>query len=150
MIIYKHYMDDYLDSVDNVEEAIARAQEVALVHSKGGFEICNWMSNSNKFLKSLSTESVTQRGKELFFNEEDQQLVLGMVWAPESDTFTFNTAFPKVHQRLISGEKHLTKREVLRLVISVFDPLGLLAMVYRTGISTVTRRELAKREEIRK
>ena len=56
-------MDDYLDSVDEVDEAIRRAQEVALVHSKGGFEIRNWMSNPREVLNALPAEAVAQRGE---------------------------------------------------------------------------------------
>ena len=63
-IISKHYMDDYLDSVDEVDGAIRRAQEVALVHSKGGFEIRNCMSNSCEVLNALPAEAVAQRGME--------------------------------------------------------------------------------------
>ena len=39
----RHYMDDYLDSMDTIEEAIIRAQQVTHIHRKGGFEIRNWM-----------------------------------------------------------------------------------------------------------
>ena len=48
-IISKQYMDDYLDSVDGIDEAIRRAQEVALVHSKGGFEIRNGCQIHQRF-----------------------------------------------------------------------------------------------------
>ena len=132
-IISKHYMDDYLDSVDGIDEAIRRAQEVALVHSKGGFEIRNWMSNSPEVLRALPAEAVAQRGMELAFNEEEFQRVLGVVWSPENDIFTFSTAFPRVDQRLVTGEKHPSKREVLKLIMSVFDPLGLLAVMTIRG-----------------
>lgn len=40
-IISKHYMDDYLYSVDGINEAIRRAREMASVRSMGGFEIRN-------------------------------------------------------------------------------------------------------------
>ncbi|XP_033228979.1 uncharacterized protein LOC117180595 [Belonocnema kinseyi] len=82
-IISKHYMDDYLDSVDGIDETIRSAREVALVHSRGGFEIRNWMSNSQAVLSTLPSEAVAQRGKELSFNEEEFQRVFGVVWSPE-------------------------------------------------------------------
>ena len=52
-----------------------------------------------------------------------------MVWSPENDIFTFSTTFPRVNQRLVTEEKHPSKREVLKLIISVFDPLCLLAVM---------------------
>ena len=45
-IIRRHYMDDYLDSVDTVEDAIKLINEVATIHERGGFEICKWTSNN--------------------------------------------------------------------------------------------------------
>lgn len=44
-IVEKHYVDDF-DSVDPIDEAIYRAKEVRYVHSEGGFEISNWVLNS--------------------------------------------------------------------------------------------------------
>ncbi|XP_058825736.1 uncharacterized protein LOC131685801 [Topomyia yanbarensis] len=41
-IVKRHYVDDYYDSVDTIEEAIQRASEVRYIHSCGGFRIRNW------------------------------------------------------------------------------------------------------------
>lgn len=41
-----HYVDDYLDSFQTIEEAIQVVQEVQSVHAMGGFEIRNILSNS--------------------------------------------------------------------------------------------------------
>ena len=125
--------DDYLDSVNEMDEAIRRAKEVALVHSKGGFEIRIWMSNSPEVLTALPAEAVAQREMELAFNEEEFQRVLGVVWSAENDTCIASTAFSRVDQRLVTGEKHPSKREVLKLIMSVFDPLGLLAVKTTRG-----------------
>ena len=128
-IIERHYMVDYLDSCNAVEEAISRAHQIAHVHRKGGFEIRNWMSNSSEMLDSLPPGAVAQRGAELAFGEEELARVLGVICSPESDIFTFTTNFPRLDSRLISGENQPTKREVLKLIMSVFDPLGLLAVM---------------------
>lgn len=45
-ILHNHYVDDYLDSADNEEEALLRINNVTTVHSRGGFEITEWVSNS--------------------------------------------------------------------------------------------------------
>ncbi|XP_062540767.1 uncharacterized protein LOC134208840 [Armigeres subalbatus] len=36
-IVENHYVDDYFDSVDTIEESVKRTQEVKYVHAKGGF-----------------------------------------------------------------------------------------------------------------
>lgn len=47
-IIKRHYMDDYLDSANSPEEAIKLVKDVIYIHSKGGFEIRSWASNSEE------------------------------------------------------------------------------------------------------
>ena len=129
----RHYMDDYLDSMDTIEEDIIRAQQVTHIHRKGGFEIRNWMSNSTEVLSSLPPESVAQRRVKLALGEEEFTQVLGVKWSPDKDIFSFTINFPRIDSRLISGEKKPTKREVLKLIMSVFDPLGLLAVMTIRG-----------------
>ncbi|XP_070132563.1 uncharacterized protein [Drosophila bipectinata] len=48
-----HYVDDFIDSMRNEQEAIQITREVIEVHRRGGFEIRNWSSNSKEVLKSL-------------------------------------------------------------------------------------------------
>ena len=84
-------MDDYLDSGETVEEAISRAHQVAHVRRKGGLQIGNWMSNSSEVLDSLPPGAVAQRGAELASGKEELARVLGVIWSPESDIFTFTT-----------------------------------------------------------
>ena len=122
-------MDDYLDSVDTVPEAIQRANEVSSVHQKGGFEVRNWMSSSKEVLATLPQGTLAQGGSKLALDSESFQRVLGVIWSPDSDHFTFTSVFPKVDRKIVDGEKQPTKREVLKLVMSVFDPLGLLSVM---------------------
>ena len=122
-------MDDYLDSVDTISEAIQRAKEVSLIHRKGGFEIRNWVANSKEVLDALPQDAIATGGSQLSFSNEDYQRILGVIWLPESDIFTFTIKFPKLDERIVNGEKPLTKRDVLKLIMSVFDPLGLLSVM---------------------
>ncbi|XP_062556738.1 uncharacterized protein LOC134221563 [Armigeres subalbatus] len=126
-IIERHYVDDYFDSVDTIEEAIRRAKEVKFVHQKGGFEIRNWVSNSNEVLQSLGEQRPITP---VPFHEDkatSQERVLGMVWDPVSDEFLFSTKHREHHLPYFSGEKRPTKRAVLSCIMGFFDPLGLLA-----------------------
>lgn len=40
-----YYVDDMLDSVDTIEEAVLLAKQVREIHGKANFHIRNWMSN---------------------------------------------------------------------------------------------------------
>ncbi|XP_058449077.1 uncharacterized protein LOC131429043 [Malaya genurostris] len=112
-IIRKHYVDDYLDSVDTEEEAIRRAREVTFVHSRGGFVIRGWMSNSEKVLSKLGETKTAEVKEFLTGTGLCSERVLGVLWIPQEDAFTYASNF--------------TKRELLRTVMSLYDPLGFLS-----------------------
>ncbi|CAG7818892.1 unnamed protein product, partial [Allacma fusca] len=53
--------------------------------------------------------------------------VLGLYWNPTDDTFSFRISFEKVDPDVTSGRRTPTKRNVLKLMMSLYDPLGFLA-----------------------
>ncbi|XP_058443868.1 uncharacterized protein LOC131425755 [Malaya genurostris] len=121
------YVDDMLYSVETEDEAVKLAQDVRNIHAKGGFEIRGWLSNSKKVLDAMGEQRIEQKDLNKT-GELATEKVLGMWWDTTNDTFTFK--IPKrCEQRLLFGEQVPTKREVLRVLMSVYDPLGLLANV---------------------
>lgn len=125
-IIDQHYVDDLLDSTDTEEEAIRLAKEVFMIHKKAGFEIRNWLSNSENVLKELQSTSLQAKNLEMK-PEMTTEKVLGMWWSTQRDTFTYSVSYKKINKDLLDGSRCPTKREVLRILMSVFDPLGFLA-----------------------
>ncbi|XP_062535266.1 uncharacterized protein LOC134204457 [Armigeres subalbatus] len=120
-------MDDYFDSADTPEEATERAMQVKLIHSKAGFNMRNWVSNSDVVLRNLG-EVCEQRllcidGSK----EEKQQRVLGIAWMPEKDVFVFSTNWSSHLAPYIYDGLRPTKRIALRIIMSLFDPVGMLA-----------------------
>ncbi|XP_055623316.1 uncharacterized protein LOC129766743 [Toxorhynchites rutilus septentrionalis] len=120
-IKYEHYVDDMLASVETEEEALKLAKEVRFVHSQGGFEIRNWLSNSPKV-----TECIGERTEKNLNIEMATEKVLGMWWNTATDAFTFRIS-SKHDADLLSGARMPTKREVLRTLMAVYDPMGLIA-----------------------
>uniref|UniRef100_A0A182YI92 Peptidase aspartic putative domain-containing protein n=1 Tax=Anopheles stephensi TaxID=30069 RepID=A0A182YI92_ANOST len=59
---------------------------------------------------------------------DDTERVLGMRWNPASDELGFCTRACTAVSGVLTAERIPTKREVLRCVMSLYDPLGLLAM----------------------
>ena len=127
-IIKRHFVDDYLDSEDTVEESIQLIQEVIKVHSYGGFEIFNWSSNSKEVLESIPVELRAKERKDLsLLSELPTERILGLQWNMDKDIFCFELKFSKIKKEILDGSRQPTKREVLKVVMSVFDPLGFLS-----------------------
>ncbi|XP_062704268.1 uncharacterized protein LOC134286640 [Aedes albopictus] len=121
----KHYVDDYLDSLDTAKEATELALEVAHVHVAGGFTIRNWISNNHSVLERIGETNPTT--VKSFTGEGQAERLLGIVWLPEEDVFMFALSFRQDIRILIEGVLVPSKREMLRVVMSVYDPLGLVA-----------------------
>ncbi|XP_041766448.1 uncharacterized protein LOC121590657 [Anopheles merus] len=127
------YMDDYFDSCDTVSEARQRLMQVKLIHSKAGFNLRNWLSNEDAVLESLSEEPREQQRVINFGQEEKYPRVLGLIWDPVTDAFKFSMKWHDELKPFATGERRPTKRMVLRIIMSLFDPLGLLAPVLILG-----------------
>lgn len=121
-----HYVDDWLQSVEGDQEAVNLANQVINIHNKGGFEIRNFLSNSSFVMNNLT--SVNSLTSKMFQEDGDiSEKLLGMWWEIKSDTFIYSLKYHKVDGTILQGEKIPTKREVLKLLMSIFDPLGLIA-----------------------
>lgn len=128
-ILGKQYVDDYLDSVDTVEKAIERIAIVSLIQKEGGFDMRNWVSNNNLFLEKLPADSRSEgivdmsTGQLLLFER-----MLCLIWNPSNDTFSLDLGMKKFSTKIVNGSIKPTKREVLRMIMTVHDPLGLLLL----------------------
>lgn len=127
-ITQNHYVDDLLDSTNTEEEAVTIAKQVHFIHSQANFEIRNWRSNSKKVSDIMNAPS--DNPMEINMNigcEKDTEKVLGMWWNLKTDCFTYSLRFNKGNKQVLSGDRKPTKREVLRILMSVYDPLGFLS-----------------------
>lgn len=84
------------------------------------FQLTQWVSNSRAALASIPQE---QRAKEVRTLDLDKdslpfERTLGLQWCVDSDHFQFN-----IH---LSQKPH-TRRGILSVISSIFDPLGFLA-----------------------
>ncbi|XP_065083433.1 uncharacterized protein LOC135705588 [Ochlerotatus camptorhynchus] len=124
-VVHEHYVDDMLTSVETEAEAEKLAKEVEYIHGQAGFQIHNWLSNSKSVLEALGVEV----GKEKSLNttaEHASDKVLGMWWCTSTDKLTFKVS-PRHDSELLSGRVIPTKRQVLSTLMTIYDPLGLIA-----------------------
>ncbi|XP_058817860.1 uncharacterized protein LOC131681166 [Topomyia yanbarensis] len=123
----RHYVDDYLESLDTIEEAVGLALEVSEVHAKARFQIWNWISNHEVVLKRTGEVNPTAVKCFVADKEVASERLLGLIWLLNENVFSFTLNLRDDVRRLVQGEVIPTKRELLRVVMSIYDPLGLVA-----------------------
>lgn len=126
-IIENHYVDDYLDCVEDEEKAIERIKQVTTIHNRGGFEIRNWACNSDKVLATLGTTALIKGSIKLEMLDENANRTLGLIWDPRKDMITFNLSLKRIPENILDGSEIPTKRQMLQTIMSVYDPLGMLS-----------------------
>ena len=87
---------------------------------KGGFHLTKWTSNSRELLASIPKDERAKEVKDLDLDKLPIERALGIQWSAESDEFYF---------KIVIKERPLTKREILSVMSSIYDPLGLLSPV---------------------
>lgn len=130
------YVDDCLKSLPSEEEAIQMVKNLTTLCRKGGFNLSKWISNSRSVLTSIPQEHRTKETKELDLDWESLPLerALGLQWCVENDQFKFKTTIKEQPQ---------TRRGILSVVSSLYDPLGFLASF--TLSAKLILQELCKR-----
>lgn len=110
------YMDDCASGAENEGRAVKVATELRTVLKRSKFELCEWRSNSQRFVNELQGNNETP----VSFDEADQTSILGLKWLPKTDQWTF--AVKKVDE-----SKPITKRTILSRITQLFDPEGFIA-----------------------
>lgn len=114
------YVDDCLRSMASEEEARKMIQDLTALCQKGGFTLSKWVSNSRAVLRSVNEGHRAKDMMELDLDTDQLPVerTLGLQWYVETDQFGFKA----------SAQEHpQTRRGILSVVSSLYDPLGFLA-----------------------
>ena len=108
-------MDNSIDSVKNDEEGVELYRQLKALWGITSMHARKWISNSLKVIEAIPTE---ERATEIVINSGQDPVVktLGISWNSTKDLFTV-TASP------VSPDFHTTRRNVLRKVATIYDPL---------------------------
>ena len=120
------YVDDGLTSRSTDEEVKTLIKETQRMLATTRLRLHKVTSNSIAVMEALPREDrgTNIRDLELHTDSLPTQSSLGIHWELEGDNFTFRVALP---------EKPYTRRGVLAIVNSVYDPLGLATPVILRG-----------------
>ena len=118
------YVDDLMKSVGSPETAIRLSTQLRELLAKGGFRLTKWLSNDRNLLAEIPESERASSMVNLDIENLPTACALGLKWNVESDKFVWEV-LAKI-QRLLE-EKPMTRRGVLSVVSSLFDPLGFIA-----------------------
>ena len=120
----KLYMDNYLDSFENVTHAIKISRNLVSLLKLGGLNLTKFVSNTDEITSVMNTEDCETSSspiKELCNGAEKSSHVLDLKWDYVKDTLIFSRGVDR------PLDKALSQRTVLSFVSSVFDPVRLVA-----------------------
>ena len=112
-----YYVDNFFYATESKETAINTALQMISLCQKGGWRLNQWISNDKDVLAAIPD---SERDKsvallDLYRDDLPVERALGVHWSLESDEFLF---------KIVVGKPPVTRREVLSLVMSIYDPLG--------------------------
>ena len=116
------YVDDCLKSVKTNDIAQNLIENLCITCAQGGFHLTKFVSNSHAVIASIPQR---EQAKELLCRDWDHEPLpvtrtLGMRWCMENDHFGFAISLK---------DKPVTRRGILSVVSSIYDPLGFVAPV---------------------
>lgn len=115
-VLRNFYVDDCLKSVGTEGKATELIRELQELLSEGGFRLHKFVSNCPAVLSTLPAETHGQVSTDrMLMSEGNQERVLGIKWNVVSD---------HIGIAVTVKDKPFTRRGVLSIVSSIFDPLG--------------------------
>ena len=135
-VMHSFYVDDCLKSVASRNEAVAVIKGTTEILSCGGFKLTKFVVNDEKILRHVATEDRAKEVKEL--NKDAKSKALGVQWSVGDDNFYFDVNVP--------DSCDVTRRHILSVVSSAYDPIGLVSPVILRGrliFQEVTRLQLS-------
>ena len=115
-VLKSTYMDDSINSVENDDEGMELYRQLKSLWGVANMQARKWISNSPKVIEVIPTE---ERTTEIVINSGQDPITktLGISWNSTKDVFTLTAS-------AVPPEFQTTKRNVLRKVATILDPLG--------------------------
>ncbi|XP_072395161.1 uncharacterized protein [Diabrotica undecimpunctata] len=111
------YIDDILYGANDEQILLKAHKELTSLLGTACISLHKWCSNSDSFLKNIS--SLSSNSSYVIAPDNCSNKVLGLCWNPVLDTFLIS--LPD-----FTLKNSYTKREVLSIIAQIFDPQGLI------------------------
>lgn len=119
------YVDDLILSINSIEDGNKVIFEAREILQSGGFELVKLNATNKAVFEVLKNNfSLEQKLREKIFSDKLIEKLLGYEINFDLDTIQISLASPRIKQTLKNTSKP-TKKEVLQVTLSLFDPLGL-------------------------
>jgi len=120
------YVDDGLTSRPTVSQTVTLMKKTQLALKEGGLRLHKIASNEEEVMTAFPNEDLAKGLKNLDLQKDDLpiQRSLGLRWELMSDSFCFD---------ILPADKPYTRRGVLSVINSIYDPIGFLAPVTVQG-----------------
>lgn len=121
-LLHDFYVDDVLTGANSVQEALEIQSQLKEILLRGGFTLSKWGSNSPDLLLTIPE---SQKETSFPFSlEKDDKIIktLGLLWSSTNDCY-------QIKVNLKNYTEARSKRHILSIVASIFDPLGFLSPV---------------------
>ena len=122
------YVDDVATGSCTMEEGLKFYFESKKCLKEGGFELRKWNSNKKELMDKICVEE-NENSYEQGKNCLGLRKVLGINWDIEKDLFGFD--FDEIVQ--LAKDLKFTKRNLLKINATLFDPLGLISPITLQG-----------------
>jgi hypothetical protein len=109
-LLENHYVDNCITGVDSVQDGKQFYAEAKEILQDASMNLTQWISNSTEVMEHIPSFDQSKKTKK----------ILGILWNPTRDQIAI--ALPTTENLKIT-----TKRELLSVLGTVFDPLGLIA-----------------------
>ena len=117
-VLRSFYVDDLVKSVQSVEIGQPLVKELIELTKLGGNRLTKFVSNNPELLKEVPKDLLSPNSSIQMEEQKHFTKTLGVTWDIKNDVLTFKPC-------ITNNES--TKRTILSVVSSLYDPLGLLA-----------------------
>lgn len=94
-----------------------------MIHAAANFELRKFVSNSKPLLQAIGESGYKNNDVPL---SDSVEKILGLYWDFESDLLKFKVKFDRFPKDVLSENLRPTKRQILQIVMSIFDTFGFL------------------------